>query len=96
MTATANTGYHSDQHRTVRARFRADHLSAYPASSVRARSSPAALDTAEPHIRSPLTTAGTKIPHTRGRRARKDRTNLYRGVFQPGHYAVRLPRHGEG
>ena len=31
------------------------------------------LDTAEPHIRSPLIAAGTKIPHTRGRRARKER-----------------------
>jgi hypothetical protein len=31
------------------------------------------LDTAEPHIRSPLIAAGTKIPHTRGHRARKER-----------------------
>ena len=31
------------------------------------------LDTAEPHIRSPLNAAGTKIPHTRGHRARKER-----------------------
>ena len=31
------------------------------------------LDAAEPHIRSPLIAAGTKIPHTRGHRARKER-----------------------
>ena len=31
------------------------------------------LETAEPHIRSPLIPAGTKIPHTRGHRARKER-----------------------
>jgi hypothetical protein len=31
------------------------------------------LNTAEPHIRSPLIAAGTKIPHTRGHRARKER-----------------------
>src|SRR5580704_16896375 len=31
------------------------------------------LDTAEPHIRSPPIAAGTKIPHTRGHRARKER-----------------------
>jgi hypothetical protein len=37
------------------------------------------FDTAEPHIRSPLTAADTKIPHTRGRRARKGGTILYRG-----------------
>ena len=54
------------------------------------------LDTAEPHIRSPLIAAGTKIPHTRGRRARKSGTNLYRGILQPGRYAVRSPRSGKG
>ena len=43
------------------------------------------LDAAEPHIRSPLIAAGTKIPHTRGHRARKG-TNLYRGILQPGRY----------
>ena len=31
------------------------------------------LDTVEPHTRSPLIAAGTKIPHTRGHRARKER-----------------------
>src|SRR4030088_1331134 len=31
------------------------------------------LDTAEPHIRSPLIAAGTTNPHTRGHRARKER-----------------------
>ena len=31
------------------------------------------LDTAEPHIRWPLIAVGTKIPHTRGHRARKER-----------------------
>src|SRR5215469_3339141 len=53
-------------------------------------------EAAEPHIRSPLIAAGTKIPHTRGRRARKGGTNLYRGILQPGHYAVRPPRFGQG
>jgi hypothetical protein len=54
------------------------------------------LDTAEPHIRSPLIAAGTKIPHTRGHRARKSGTNLYHGILQPGRYAVRSPRSGKG
>jgi hypothetical protein len=36
------------------------------------------LDTAEPHIRSPLGMAGTKIPHTRGDRARKADQSLAR------------------
>jgi len=49
------------------------------------------LDAAEPHIRLPLVAAGTKIPHARRRRARKGGTNLYRGVSQPGRYAVRPP-----
>jgi hypothetical protein len=40
--------------------------------------------------------ADTKIPHTRGHRARKGGTNLYHGISQPGRYAVRLPRSGEG
>src|SRR5260370_17051502 len=53
-------------------------------------------EAAEPHIRSPLIAAGTKIPHTRGRRARKGGTNLYRGILQPGRYAVRPPRSGKG
>src|ERR1700733_14664860 len=44
---------------------------------------------AEPHILSPRIAAGTKIPHTRGHRARKGGTNLYRGILQPGRYAVR-------
>jgi hypothetical protein len=54
------------------------------------------LDTAEPHIRSPLIAAGTKIPHTRGHRARKSGTHLYHGILQPGRYAVRSPRSGKG
>jgi hypothetical protein len=54
------------------------------------------LDTAEPHIRSPLIAAGTKIPHTRGHRARKSGTNLYHGILQPGRYAVRSPRSVKG
>src|ERR1700733_12171999 len=49
---------------------------------------------AEPHILSPRIAAGTKIPHTRGHRARKGGTNLYRGILQPGRYAVRPPRTG--
>jgi hypothetical protein len=53
-------------------------------------------EAAEPHIRSPLIAAGTKIPHPRGRRARKGGTNLYRGILQPGRYAVRPPRSGKG
>ena len=51
---------------------------------------------AEPQIRSPRIAAGTKIPHTRGHRARKGGTNLYRGILQPGRYAVRPPRSGKG
>jgi hypothetical protein len=35
-------------------------------------------EAAEPHIRSPLIAAGTKIPHTRGRRARKGDQSLSR------------------
>ena len=54
------------------------------------------LDTAEPHIRSPLIAAGTKIPHTRGHRVRKSGTHLYHGILQPGRYAVRSPRSGKG
>jgi hypothetical protein len=54
------------------------------------------LMTAEPHIRSPLIAAGTKIPHTRGHRARKSETNLYHGISQPGRYAVRSPRSSKG
>jgi hypothetical protein len=54
------------------------------------------FDTAEPHIRSPLITAGTKIPHTRGHRARKSGTNLYRGILQPERYKVRSPRSSKG
>jgi hypothetical protein len=54
------------------------------------------LMTAEPHIRSPLIAAGTKIPHTRGHRARKSGTNLYHGISQPGRYAVRSPRSSKG
>ena len=50
------------------------------------------FDAAEPHIRSPLRAAGTKIPHARRHRARKGGTNLYRGISQPGHYAVHPPR----
>ena len=50
---------------------------------------------AEPHIRSPRIAAGTKIPHTRGHRAGKGGTNLYRGILQPGRYAVRPPRSGK-
>src|SRR3954471_19996929 len=53
------------------------------------------LDAAEPHIRSPLVAAGTKIPHARRRRARKGGTNLYRGVSQPGRYPVRPPGSAE-
>src|SRR5260370_34857975 len=53
-------------------------------------------EAAEPHIRSPLIAAGTKIPHTRGRRARKGGTNLYRGILQPGRYALRPPRSDKG
>ena len=53
-------------------------------------------EAAEPHIRSPLIAAGTKIPHTRGRRARKGGTNLYRGILQPGRYAVHPPRSDKG
>jgi hypothetical protein len=52
-------------------------------------------DAAEPHIRSPLGAADTKTPHTRGQRARKGGTNLYRGIFWPGHYTVHPPRSGE-
>ena len=38
----------------------------------------------------------TKIPHARGHRARRGGTNLYRGISQPGHYAVRPPSSREG
>jgi len=51
---------------------------------------------AEPHIRSPLRAADTKIPHTRGHRAREDGTNLYGGILQPGRYAAHPPRSDEG
>jgi hypothetical protein len=54
------------------------------------------FDTAEPHIRSPLVAASTKIPRTRGHRARKCGTNLYRGILQPGRYPVRSPRSRKG
>src|SRR6201997_5949338 len=50
---------------------------------------------AEPHIRSPLRAADTKIPHTRGHRAREDGTNLYGGILQPGRYAAPPPRPDE-
>src|SRR5258708_36608000 len=51
---------------------------------------------AEPHIRSPLRAADTKIPHTRGHRAREDGTNLYGGILQSGRYAAHPPRSDEG
>src|SRR6266446_907748 len=51
---------------------------------------------AEPHIRSPLRAADTKIPRTRGHRAREDGTNLYGGILQPGRYAAHPPRSDEG
>src|SRR5712671_6140613 len=50
---------------------------------------------AEPHIRSPLRAADTKIPRTRGHRAREDGANLYGGILQPGRYAAHPPRSDE-
>src|SRR4051794_24197563 len=45
---------------------------------------------------SPLRAADTKIPHTRGHRAREDGTNLYGGILLPGRYAAPPPRSDEG
>ena len=54
------------------------------------------LDTAEPHIRSSLIAAGTKIPHTRGHRARKERNqSLSRHLAARTLYG-RSPRSGKG
>ena len=49
---------------------------------------------AEPHIRSPLEAAGTKIPHTRGHGS-EDGTNLEGGILQPGASAAHPPRSDE-
>ncbi len=54
------------------------------------------LDTAEPHIRSPLIAAAPKFLILEVIGLGKSGTNLYHGILQPGRYAVRSPRSGKG
>src|SRR5689334_24440017 len=51
----------------------------------------AALMPAEPHIRSPLQSGYTIIPHSKGHRARESGSTLYDGILQPLFVTVRSP-----
>ena len=51
----------------------------------------AALMPAEPHIRSPLQSGYTIIPHSKGHRARESGSTLYDGILQPLFVTVRPP-----